>query len=417
MAQTQSNVTALFKETYREHVPELLERVNSFYARVKKSGDHEKAGPRTLRLPKKMTPGGQFRTFSQDGGDMGRGNAPIFDVATLTPKPILEAVEFNQSVRWNTANDTIAVLNALTDNVADATDEWGVNVDKSLQGNADGILATFSSGQGTLTVTTAAPFRARRLRENSRVAITDSGQTVIRGYSTVLQIDRTTGAVTRDVFFGGEASTDLMCVDGITVPSPVWINGLANLASSAASGLVMGLNRATYPQIRCPNITASSAVTPAMFRAAINAVEILRSPEVWDSGDWAVYGNPAQRQAVEEIFFSMSLYDKTGGKDGLDPLFDVQKLRVGGFKFLSSSNADPTRLDLIDFKNWFIGETLPVGLYDVEDDTMFPIYGASGGLAAAEIFYILGILDFGVDDFQRGSTISSLSVPTFAYYT
>lgn len=204
-------------------------------------------------------------------------------------------------------------------------------------------------------------------------------------------------------------------MDGVTAPTPTWINGLANLSSSASSGLVMALNRATYPQIRTPSITASSAVTPAMLRACINAVEIVRGPQVWDSGDWSIYGNPAQRQSVEEIFFSMSIYDKAKGEGG-DVLFDVDKLRVNGFKYLSSSNADPTRLDLVDFKNWFIGETLPVGLYDVEDDTMFPIYGASGGLAAAEIFYVLGILDFGVDDFQRASYISSLSVPSGSYY-
>jgi hypothetical protein len=419
MAQTQANVAALFKETYREHVPELLERTNTFYARIKAKGDTEKAGPRTLRIPKKMSPGGQFRTFSQDGGDMGRGNAPIFDVATLTPKPVLEAVEFNQSVRWNTANDQIAVLNALTDNVADATDEWGVNVDKSLQGNADGILATMSSGATTTSWTLAAPMRARLLRINSRVLNMDSAQAGYRGAptaSTITSIDDTTGVVTVDAAPAGQTNTDVIVVDGLTGATPAWLNGIKNLHNSSSSGTVMGLSRVTYPQIRTPNQTLSSAITAAAFRAGINAVEILRGPQVWDSGDWAVYGNPAQRQAVEELGISMNLYDKTGGKDGFDPLFDVGKLRVNGFKYVSSRNADPTRLDLVDFANWFKGETLPVGLYDVEDDTMFPIYGTSGGLAAAEIFYVVGILDFGIDDFQRASIWSSLSVPSGSLY-
>ena len=69
-------------------------------------------------------------------------------------------------------------------------------------------------------------------------------------------------------------------------------------------------------------------------------------------------------------------------------------------------------MDLIDWKNWGRGETLPIGLYTVEDDSVFQIYGASGGLAAAEITYIAQIAQYFVDDPSRAGYVSSLTVPT-----
>lgn len=415
MAQTQANVQAVFKETYRDYVPELLERNNILWSKIKAASDLEKAGPRTLRAPKKMAPGGQFRTASQDGGDFGRGNAPIFDAMTFTPKVVLEAVEFNQSVRWNTASNKLAVINALADNVADATEEWGVNVDKVIQGNGDGIVATTSTGAGTTSIVLAANFRGRLLRLNSRYAQMNSAQTILRGYVTVTAYDPVTATATIDAAPAGATNGDVWVVDGLTVPTPTFINGLQNLCSSSSSGTVGGLSRTTYPQLRTPSQTASAALTPAILRAAINAPEILRDPSIWNK-ECFVYGSVAQRQALEEIGLSMALYDKTGGRDGFDPLFAPDKLRINGLRYLGSPNADPTRLDILWPSNFFRAETLPVGLYDVEDDTMFPIYGASGGLAAAEIFYVLGIFDLGIDDPQQHSSITSLSVPSGSLY-
>ena len=87
----------------------------------------------------------------------------------------------------------------------------------------------------------------------------------------------------------------------------------------------------------------------------------------------------------------------------------MDKLSIDGMSVLVSTNADPTRIDLIDWNNWGRGETLPLGLYTVEDDSVFQVYGASGGLAAAELTYIAQISQVFVDDPSRGGYISSLT--------
>lgn len=415
MPQTQANVLALQKETYRAIVPKLFEDVDAFYARVK-SKNVEKAGPRTLRLPKKIRPGGQFRFFSTDGGDMGRGSAAQYDVCTLTPLSVLEAIEINKSVEYNTANNEIAVENAVKDALADAMDEFKAQHDKLLQTAGDGVLGTIASGSATTTWVMAAPFGPRLLRIGSKVNAYNAALTTQRTGGTtsptILSIDYVAGTVTVDGNPTGLIDTDVIVSEGLTGSTPVGIFGLPYHHNSASTGTYMGLSRVTYPELRTPSIAVSAALTLAPLRQIQMNIEQLRGPEVWDTGQWEWYGHQAQQQAYEELGIQVTEWDKASGNDAYDGLFDRKKLRIGGFRMMTSGNANPTRLDLIDWKNWGSGETVPVGLYDVEDMTTFPIYGVSGGLAAATIFYLIHIVQYFVDDPQRAGYLSSLSKPS-----
>jgi hypothetical protein len=410
MAQVTGDVSPTFKETYRDIVPELYETTDMLHSKVK-SKNVEKASARGLRLSKKVSPGGQFRTFAQDGGDLGRGSAPKYDAGTVTPLPFAEAIEINKSIAWNSATTTLAVLNLTSSAVSDAMDELNSNLDKTYCGSGDGVMATVNVSGTAYTATTA--FRARRIRALSFYQQYDTTLATNRGRVGVTTVpDDTAGTFTVDVAPGGSTSGDKLLVDGLSGASPTWINGIYNLHSSSSSGTINGLSRSTYSQLRAPEIVCSSAITQGQLRAGINAVDILRS-DPFSSGTWALIGHQAQRQAIEEIAFPMMIFNKDqSGGGSFDPLLDDSKLKVAGkFKYIASRNMDPTRVDLINFDNWGRGETLPVGMYSVDDDTIFPIYGASGGLAAAQIFYIVGVHQTFVDDYQLCSIWSSLTVP------
>jgi hypothetical protein len=283
-----------------------------------------------------------------------------------------------------------------------------VQVDKALQTAGDGVYATFNISGTTLTFTSNA--KHRNLREGSNYCVYDTTLATNRGTVNISSIDPGAGtAVITSAAPAGTTNGDKLLPEGLTGANPTWLFGLPYHMSTATTW--MGLSRTTYPNLKTPTWATSSGITQSHIRFIKNQVEMLRGNSVWDTGDWSWYCHPSQRQGIEELGWSMSLYDKTGGRDGFDPMFDVEKLRVDGIKLLTDANADPTRFDLVDFKNWGRGETLPVGLYDVDDDTIFPIYGASGGLAAAEIFYIAAIMQFFVDDPVRGAFLSSVSLP------
>ena len=409
MAQTQANVAALFKETYREVIPILFEVEDDFCSRIESRADVERAGPRTLRLPKKMYNGGQFRTFSPDGGDMGRGNAAVYDAATLTPLPTLIALEQNKSVKWNTANDAIAVHNAAKDLLTDGMEEYKAHLDRHLMTAGDGVLATSTANSAPTVTFGTSGIGSRLLRSGNRYSFYDTTLATNRGMQTCVSVDYPNRKATFDALPAGFTNGDKLLVDNITGATPTWLYGLKYHHNSAATGTWMGLNRATYPQIRTPEVVASGALTPAHIRIAKSLVELNRGGKVWSTGKWEWFLSPAQRKAYEDLGIAQTRFDRGAQHQGLEMMFNMDKLSIDGMSVLVSVNADPTRIDLIDWNNWGRGETLPLGLYTVEDDSVFQIYGASGGLAAAEITYIAQIAQYFVGDPSRAAIISSLT--------
>src|SRR5260370_30596810 len=70
----------------------------------------------------------------------------------------------------------------------------------------------------------------------------------------------------------------------------------------------------------------------------------------------------------------------------MDLLFSGRKT-MSGIPIKSSVNADQTRVDFLDLSHWGRAVLKDIDFYEVNGNTVFPIYGASGGLAASYIFY------------------------------
>lgn len=411
MSQTQANVAALFKQTYREAIPVLFEVEEDFCSMFNAKADIEKAGPNTLIAPLKISNGGQFRTFSQDGGDMGRGSAAVYEKAVLTPLPYLIGLEMNKSVKWNTANDAIAVHNAAKDLLVDGMAELKTQLDRNLMTAGDGVLAVTSTSVSAPTVVMTAYVGSRLLRPGSYYTFYSTNLATNRGTALCTAVNYPSRTATFDALPAGYTDGDKILPDGISGATPTWLYGLKYHHNSAATGTWMGLNRATYAQIRTPQVAAGSAsLSTSHIRLLKSKIELLRGAKVWNTGKWQWFMSPAQRQAYEELGLQFVRYDKGSEHKGLEAMFNMDKMSIDGMPVMVSSNADPARIDLIDWSNWYKGETLPVGLYTVDDNSTFAVYGASGGLAAAEITYLAGIMQVGLDDPQRGGYIDGLAV-------
>src|SRR5260370_1268308 len=96
-----------------------------------------------------------------------------------------------------------------------------------------------------------------------------------------------------------------------------------------------------------------------------------------------------QEQAWEKVGITVSQIIKEGGggsSNDLDLLFSGRKT-MSGIPIKSSANADQTRVDFLDLSHWGRAVLKDIDFYEVNGNTVFPIYGASGGLAASYIFY------------------------------
>ena len=78
---------------------------------------------------------------------------------------------------------------------------------------------------------------------------------------------------------------------------------------------------------------------------------------------------------------------------------------MSGMPIKSSVNADQTRVDFLDLSHWGRAVMKDIDFFEVGGQTVFPIYGATGGISASFIFYF----DTGfqvLDDTPRSGAIS-----------
>ena len=83
---------------------------------------------------------------------------------------------------------------------------------------------------------------------------------------------------------------------------------------------------------------------------------------------------------------------------------------MAGLPIKVSIHADQTRIDFIDLSHWGRAVTKDIGYFeDGEGKTVFPIYGASGGIAAANIFYFDTGFQMWLDSPRSGAFIFSVA--------
>ena len=95
----------------------------------------------------------------------------------------------------------------------------------------------------------------------------------------------------------------------------------------------------------------------------------------------------------------------------LDLLFSGKKT-MSGIPIKSCVNADQTRVDFLDLSHWGRAVMKDIDFFEVGGQTVFPIYGASGGLSASFIFYFDTGFQVWNDSPRSGSYIDALARPS-----
>ncbi len=407
MALSNTQTVALQLEKVRDKLPLLYERDDTFFSMIQKR-DVEKVSSRTMRVPLQIRPGGRPGFASFDGGDLGRGSGTAYDVATLTPIGLRFAVEVTKLVEFATNASEKAVEDATKREVANAMREFRTHVDCWLQTAGNGVLGTVQSVAGSVLTLSATPFKNRLLRFDQIVQIYDPTLTTNRGSSNITAIDYGAGTITLASVPGSTAANDLVVVDGVSGASPVFLYGIPYHHSDAATGTWLGLNRATTPEVRANVVNAGGAMmTLPPLRLAINKIRQRVGANAL--AKLRVHVHPAQKAAYEELAIVISEIEKGGGNEDVDLLFG--NARIAGFPVIENIHADPTRVDFINLEAWGRAEAKPIDFYELGGQTVFPVYGSSGGLAAAYLFYYVTMLQFFVDNPAAVSSVTNLAVP------
>jgi hypothetical protein len=212
----------------------------------------------------------------------------------------------------------------------------------------------------------------------------------------------------------GTVSTDVLVHDGLSGAQPTSLFGVKYHQNNATTGTWLNLNRATYPvQLATPRVNAgNAALTPSNVRLALNKVR--KALGINQVGKLIAYTSVEQEHAWENLGITISQIIKEGpggSANDLDLLFTGRKT-MSGVPIKSSINADQTRIDFIDLSHWGRAVMKDIDFFEVGTQTVFPIYGNSGGLAAAYIFYFDTAFQVWNDSPRSGSFVDALARPS-----
>ena len=415
MAQTETQVVATELERVHKQVPTLFDRDGPFYAALKRK-PIEVVSNRDMRLPLAIRTGGNFGHFDPAGGDMERADAPQYDKAIVQPAFLKYGIEWQTKAQWATDDRRKAVLNNVRELLAKSMVEFRRHADSLCMTAGDGVLGTITSvanagGKDTYTCTTDG-YGVKLMRFNQTINVYDAALAVRRttGEGTKIDLYELQDKRVRVPQVAASVATDKIVAGGLSATPPVSIKGVPYHHSNASTGTWLGMDRAANPEIRSNRVNGNSAaLTLPLPRLAINKIgDAIGDDNI--SSQLQAWMHPAQSQAYEQLGFLVTQLNQTGEKKGLDLYFGGLQ-RMAGASVKKSFKWDKTRIDFIDLAAWGRAVMHEAGFYEVGNRRIFEIRGASGGLAASQIFYIAAAFDVFTNNPPAGSYIDALKVP------
>src|SRR3972149_8479449 len=413
MALVEAQVQGLELERVIPKVRVVFERDDKFYANIKKR-DVEKISNRQMRIPLELRPGGSFQYFNADGGDLGRGGGPTFDKAVLTAVFLSENIEYTKLTQWATDDARKAIVNSVRRLTATALDELRRQIDAQMMQSGNGVIGTVTSdtpaGGANVIVCTTDGFGVRLMRYGQTVQVFDTTLATLRGSGVITNWDVEGNSVSITPQIAGVIATDLIVTNGISSPTALpGLFGVPYHHSNASTGTWLGFRRSTTPEIRSNRVNGgASALTLPLPRLALNkignrsGIDNNFNPNAWT--------HPCQKSAYEEIGQLVSIIQKQSKEEALDLYFD--SMQMAGAPLKTSFNWDKKRVDFVVDDTWGRGEILPLGFYTTDGRKIFEIRGASGGVATADIFYMVVGMQTFVSNPAATAYIDNLAVPS-----
>lgn len=409
----ESQVVALELERVLPKIAVAFERDDKFFATIEKR-NVEKVSNRQMRVPIELRPGGDFGYFQPDGSDLGRGGGPTWDKAVLTPVFMKEGIEYTKLTQWATDDSRKSIANAVRRMTADALDEIRKQIDNQMQQAGNGVVGTVSTrttaGGVDTYVLDSDGFGAKLVRFGQTIQLFDSTLATLRGSGVITSWDVAAKTVQVTPAIAASTTTDVLVVNGIAAPASLpALYGVPYHHSNASTGTWLGFNRASTPEVRSNRVNGGGALlTLPLPRLALNAIgnrvgiDNNFNPEAWM--------HPAQAHQYEQMAQAVTIIQKQAKQEGVN-LYFGDNMQLAGAPVKQHFSWNMKRIDFIVKDVWGRGEILPLGFYTTDGRRIFEIRGASGGVATADIFYmVIGTQTF-VTNPAATSYIDNLAIP------
>lgn len=402
-------------EKVRDKVPLWYQRDDTLFGMLEKRGDVEIVSTRNMRIPIQVLAGGKFSQVTMDGGDLGRGSGTTFDVAQVTPVYFAQATEITKLVEYATDSKEKSVENVAKREVQNSIDQLRTNLEALLNTDGSGTLDTIvsgSSGSAVITVNNANQFY-----DNQDLLIYSALGGTNRGTVTILSVDANGKTITLTANApSGTTAGDLLLPAGSSATAASSLFGLQYHQVDSNTGTWLQISRSTYPgKVKTPHVAAGSqSLSPAMVRLAKQLVRRALGVNAPDLDGLIFHANLDQESAWENtgLIVASVIQNQLTGSNSQDMIKKAPAKTMAGHPFVASIHAKPGRIDGLCLKHWGRAETKEIDYYEVGGQTVFPVYGGSGGVATSQIFYFVTGLQIFTDNPRAGVFIDGLASPT-----
>jgi hypothetical protein len=381
------------------------------WKRIKTRTDIKPVSNRPARIPFEALSGGKFRTANFDGGDLGQGSGPTEVFGNLSCTSFLQASQYTALTEWATDGDEKAIKNYVSLTNQRAAESFAAYMDAVVQGDGSNTLDTVvSTATNALVVNNANAFQ-----DNQDVDVWSALGGTLRGTVTVLSVDIANNTIwLTGANPGGTVAGDLLLVSGSAGTANSGLAGLRAYQVSGNAGSYMGISRSSYPgKFSTPYINVNGALTPAVVRALEGQIELAMSIDKADASDLIAHCNVDMRAAWENnaILVQRVVMNEVKGDESVDMLKKKAPTVIAGRELVVNERAKPGIIDFLGLKNWFRIETKALDYYEVGGQTIFPAYGASGGLQSSLMFYLVLMTQIGNGQPRIGAYMNNISIP------
>jgi hypothetical protein len=207
----------------------------------------------------------------------------------------------------------------------------------------------------------------------------------------------------------------LLLVSGSPGQANTGVFGLRYYMVGTNTGNWLGIQRSAWAgKYLVPTLAVNGALTPQVVRAIFSLVELSKGEEVIEGEGMFGHCNVDVRDAWEQnaLLVQRIDYNAAKGDTSEDMLKRKAATTIGGRELLVNPRALPGYLDILKEKNLFRIETVPTDFYDVAGQTLFPLYGQSGGIAASLVFYMIWQGQMAIVQSREGAFLSGITIPT-----
>lgn len=409
-----SQAIGMMHEQVRDELPKLYPQDETLWAEIKSRTDITVVSNRPTRVPLQLLSGGKTRIGNPDGTDLGRGSSFTTDAMTLVPIYIFYAGEYTKSAEINTNSTEKAIEDYAMRTMKEATLELSTTIEAILQGSGSNDLDTvvsLANGNTTINVNNGNQFR-----DDQDIDIWTAIGGTFLGTVTILSVDNSNNALyLKQAAPNTVAAGNVLLVNGSPGVSNSGLFGVRYWQVSSNTGSIGNLSRAAYPgKLTTPHVTGNNqALTPAMARRLQLQMQKAMGVKSPDEEELVYQLNVDMDAAWENTGLNVTtvIQNQLGGTSSQDMLKKSTPKTFMGRRKLLNIHAAFGRIDGLALKHWFRCENQAIDYYEVAGQTLFPTYGASGGLNSSMIFYLWTGIQVGSSNVRAGVYVDGIAQP------